>query len=488
MKRKKIFAQLVCCFAATTVFTLSAYAQITEQNCTTKGQVVTFEGFTDNKDGIITYKVCEGTENNGDTFGGNNLYFIGETAANTDGAFNIQFSLYDSGDYVLRMKDNGGDILDKPIKYLSIDDNGKLLIAEINSGDDNRIKKALEEFDFSFDSKKYSDIKTSAVENWIVNRAKDNIPYVDREVFQKDFNTYMSLYYINHSNAAAIASECGKYVELLGLSQNKNVSKFVTGATDTQRRALVKQLFSKPAQNPQMLADAIIDALNAKSSQGGSSGGSGGSSGSGSTGTGLVGIKSPLTDNGNLGNNDNIQETKITFLDLEQTSWAREAVETLAAKGIVSGDGNGHFRPNDEVTREEFVKMIVSAIGIDDENATCSFLDVFENDWFYSYVGAAQKAEIISGISQDIFGVSLKITRQDAAVIIERAAEYMGKTLEVKRNFTDFTDGSMIADYAESSVKHLYESGIINGMDDGSFKPKNTCTRAETAKMICGLL
>mgnify|MGYP005806899535 FL=1 len=114
MKRKKIFAQIICCFAVMTAFTLSAHAQITEQSCTTKGQVVTFEGFTDNKDGIITYTVCEGTGDNGDIFGGKNLYFIGETAADTDGNFNIQFSLEDSGDYVLRMKDSAGDILDKP--------------------------------------------------------------------------------------------------------------------------------------------------------------------------------------------------------------------------------------------------------------------------------------------------------------------------------------------------------------------------------------
>lgn len=493
MKRKKIFAQIICCFAVMTAFTLSAHAQITEQSCTTKGQVVTFEGFTDNKDGIITYTVCEGTGDNGDIFGGKNLYFIGETAADTDGNFNIQFSLEDSGDYVLRMKDSAGDILDKPIKYLSIDDNGKILIEEINSGDDNRIKKAVEDFDFSFDGKKYSDIKTNAMENWIVNCTKNNIPYADREVFEKNFNEYMSLYYINNSNAAAIASECGKYAELLGLSQNTNVSKFANSATDAQKRALVKQLSSKPAQNAQMLVKAITDALNTNSNQGGGSSGggsgsSGGSNSSGSKGTGFVGVQSPLTGNGNSGNNDNSQEVQKGFSDLEQASWAREAVETLAERGIVSGDGDGRFRPNDEVTREEFVKMIAEAIGIADENAMCSFLDVFENDWFYSYVGAAQKAEIIRGISEDMFGVHLKITRQDAAVIIERAAEYMNKTLETKRDFTDFTDGSMIADYAADSVKHLYESGIINGMDDGSFKPKNTCTRAEAAKMIYGLL
>lgn len=493
MKSKKIFCQIACCFAVILVFMVPAYAKVTEQSCMIKGQVVTFEGSTDYKDGIITYTVCEGTGNNGDTFGGKNLYFIGETTADTEGSFNIQFSLENSGNYVLRIKNSAGDILDTPIKYLSIDDNGEILITEINSGDDNRIKKAIDDFDFSFNGKKYSAIKTAAIENWLLGCVKKNLLYSDRIEFQKDFNMFMSLYYINNSNAAAIASECGKYSELLGLSLNTSVSKFANSATDEQKRALVKQLSLKPAQNSQMLVDAIADALNTKSNQGGGSSGggsgnSGGSNNSGSKGTGFVGVQSPQISNGNSEQTGESQETQKGFSDLDQASWAKEAVEALASRGIVSGDGDGHFRPNDEVTREEFVKMIVSAIGITDENATCSFLDVFENDWFYSYVGAAQKTEIISGISRDMFGVHLKITRQDAAVIIDRSAEYMGKTLELKREFSEFTDESMIAEYAADSVKHLYESGVINGMDDGSFKPRNTCTRAEAAKMIYGLL
>ena len=203
---------------------------------------------------------------------------------------------------------------------------------------------------------------------------------------------------------------------------------------------------------------------------------------------GTVGVQAPLQKPEDSSGNGSTQTTPSGFSDMDKAEWAREAVEALTAKGVISGDGNGLFRPNDEVTREEFVKMIVEAAGISSEATRCSFLDVFENDWFYPYVGAAQKAGIVSGMSSGIFGVKLKISRQDAAVIIDRTAEYMSKTLEEKRDFTDFSDSSMIADYAMDAVKKLYRSEIINGMGDGSFKPNNTCTRAEAAKMIYGLL
>ena len=122
------------------------------------------------------------------------------------------------------------------------------------------------------------------------------------------------------------------------------------------------------------------------------------------------------------------------------------------------------------------------------EGATCAFVDVFKNDWFYSYVGAARQTGIVSGFSDSIFGVGLKISRQDAAVMINRAADYVGKNLVSAKEYTSFSDEGQIAEYAADAVKKLYQCGVISGMEDGSFRPQGTCTRAEAAKMIYGLL
>lgn len=176
MKNKKIILQLICCAAAVTAFTVPVHAQITEKSCATKGQVVVFEGAADSAESLITYQVSEG---NGGVFGGKELYYIGEKTTDENGGFKIEFSLEESGDYVLRMKDSAGDILDKPIKYLDEEDNGKILMEEINSSDDARIKKAIAAFDFSFDGKKYEELKTAAVENWLTECAKKKLPYAD---------------------------------------------------------------------------------------------------------------------------------------------------------------------------------------------------------------------------------------------------------------------------------------------------------------------
>lgn len=71
--------------------------------------MVVFEGAADSAESLITYQVSEG---NGGVFGGKELYYIGEKTTDENGGFKIEFSLEESGDYVLRMKDSAGDILE----------------------------------------------------------------------------------------------------------------------------------------------------------------------------------------------------------------------------------------------------------------------------------------------------------------------------------------------------------------------------------------
>ncbi len=479
MKYKNILRRTAFLLMVTTMLSVPAYAQITEQDCTRRGTAVVFEGVTDEKGSIVTYTV-RGSEND------KTLYFIGEAAADADGKFSVSFSLEKSGNYVLKMKDTAGDTLDKPIEYLNEADNGALLTAEVNSGEENRMKAALTELDFQILDKTWSEVKNESMETWVINCVKKNISYTDHVALQKDCAVFAALYTINNSKTANIASECGKYMELLGLAQNTDVVKFSSGATETQKRALVQTLSKNPAATANALASAITGALKTTGNQQGT--GSGTSSGRGTGSGGVVGVQAPSQNKtDNVGENGE-PSGNGGFYDLGEAEWAREAVETLAAKGIVSGDGNGRFRPNDTVTREEFVKMLMEANGIPSEGATCPFNDVFKNDWFCSYVGAARTAGIVSGISDSIFGVGLKISRQDAAVMISRAAEYVGKNLETKKEYSVFWDEGQIAEYAADAVKKLYESGVVNGMEDGSFRPQGTCTRAEAAKMIYGLL
>ena len=103
------------------------------------------------------------------------------------------------------------------------------------------------------------------------------------------------------------------------------------------------------------------------------------------------------------------------FKDTTLDDWYYEAVQALAYEGIINGDGNGNFNPAAPVKREEFVKMVVLAFDCEVTSESGYFKDVSANDWYAPYIGAAFKASITEGISDDLFGVGSPITRQDVS-------------------------------------------------------------------------
>lgn len=176
---------------------------------------------------------------------------------------------------------------------------------------------------------------------------------------------------------------------------------------------------------------------------------------------------------------DTAKPEKKTFPDIGSVSWAKEAIEELATSGSISGDENGNFNPDNKITREEFLKIVVMAFEKYDSKATTDFVDVEKDKWYYPYVASGVKAGIVAGVSQECFGIHTNITRQDAAVILRRLYDKNTQGTEVS-----FADYDMISDYAKEAVRDLAAIGAISGMGDGKFCPKNDITRAEAAVLI----
>ena len=130
--------------------------------------------------------------------------------------------------------------------------------------------------------------------------------------------------------------------------------------------------------------------------------------------------------------------------------------------------------------------MVVTALGLNTIDARAAFGDVSDKDWFAPYIKAAVDNGIVSGQSDDKFGVGENITRQDMAVILANALKYLDKTTEGTGN--SFKDASDVSDYAVNAVDTLSAAGIINGYEDGTFQPLNSANRAEAAKVIYGFL
>lgn len=222
-----------------------------------------------------------------------------------------------------------------------------------------------------------------------------------------------------------------------------------------------------------------IDLNGGSGGSGGSSGGSGGSSGN----RGLSGNYSPINST-ITGKDENNYYAIANFSDLTDAEWARQHIEKLSVLGVIEGMGDGTFMPHQNVTREAFVKMIVTAFDIYDENYSVSFYDVPSDAWYYSYVASAVKCGIINGIEEHNFGAGQPITRQDMAVIAYRASKTAGKHFDEIEEPLIFTDRENISDYAKKGVNVLSNSKIINGMGDGTFAPQGFATRAQAAVVI----
>lgn len=176
------------------------------------------------------------------------------------------------------------------------------------------------------------------------------------------------------------------------------------------------------------------------------------------------------------------------FIDLSEVPWAEEAITFLSRKNIVNGKSEGVFAPNDNITREEFVKMIISTLGLADSVnvSTMKFADIAKDSWYHKYISIAYSNNIINGISNDEFGTGCNITRQDMAVIICNALKY--KNFETDNDFDiSFNDKDSISDYALNSVAYLCERGVINGFEDNTFRANGFATRAQAAKVLYGL-
>lgn len=175
---------------------------------------------------------------------------------------------------------------------------------------------------------------------------------------------------------------------------------------------------------------------------------------------------------------------KPSFTDMAG-HWAKSAVETLVNKGVINGKEEGKFCPEDYVTREEFVKMIVTAFELEAENNS-TFSDVPADKWSYTYIGIASKLNIVVG-NNGMFMPTSNITRQDMAVVIYRTLQLLGYDATRGNVDVPFTDYDKISDYAKNSVTMLYYSNLISG-DGENFNPHSNATRAEAAQMIYNVL
>lgn len=176
---------------------------------------------------------------------------------------------------------------------------------------------------------------------------------------------------------------------------------------------------------------------------------------------------------------------RVVFEDLNDFSWAREAIEYLAAEEIIKGKGENLFDPGGTVTRAEFVVLLMRAFNLN-MTPVGGFKDVKPGDWHYREVMTAKNLGIISGGGDNRFNPDAPITREDMAVVAAKTMHTVDRPLAACSNsvLERFWDRNFISPHAISSMASLYEEGIIAGKPGNAIAPQDNFTRAEAAVLI----
>ncbi|MBQ7794854.1 MAG: S-layer homology domain-containing protein [Clostridia bacterium] len=222
-----------------------------------------------------------------------------------------------------------------------------------------------------------------------------------------------------------------------------------------------------------------------------SSGGGGGGGGSSGITVGTPAATAPTPTPETENTESTLPAPQYIFSDMENAKWAYEAVECLYNRGVISGVGDGKYAPDKTITRAEFAKMLMSMVNVGEHSGNgIPFGDVLESDWSYKYIASAYENGIVYGLSDNEFGKNEYVTREQAAVFIERLIDKFEENkpdpgLNVFIEFDDMDDAS---DWAKESILYLLQVSMIKGKENKNYKPKDYLTRAEAAALFYSYL
>jgi len=182
-----------------------------------------------------------------------------------------------------------------------------------------------------------------------------------------------------------------------------------------------------------------------------------------------------------------------SFKDVE-THWAREAINDMASRLVVSGVEKNRFEPDRAVTRAEFAALLVRGLGLVRPGVGQDrFNDVIRQNWHYDAVTIASDYGLISGYGNGKFGPNDAITREQAMAMIARAMQVTKLEVNTSQEETStilagYNDAGTAADYARPGIAACVKTGLISGRGQNTLAPKDNITRAEVALIVQKLL
>ncbi len=224
---------------------------------------------------------------------------------------------------------------------------------------------------------------------------------------------------------------------------------------------------------------------------GGNSGGSygGGTSGGGGGIPVVRGEGKPVEENSAPVYQSPDEEMSTGALDLEDARghWAEKEIFELYDKGIIKGKTANTFDPDGQITRAEFMAILVRAMGLDTVTFAGDFADVAAGSWYADILATAKQNGLLQG-SGGYANPDQAITREEMVQIIVRAYEAACGEIKVGGGLLDYADASAISGWAQMAVIKANEISLVKGTGDGCFSPLANTTRAQSAVLIVRLM
>ncbi|MBQ6937414.1 MAG: S-layer homology domain-containing protein, partial [Clostridia bacterium] len=161
--------------------------------------------------------------------------------------------------------------------------------------------------------------------------------------------------------------------------------------------------------------------------------------------------------------------------------WAEKEATALAQKGIIKGK-NGSYALEDNVTRAEFTAMLVRVFELDELTYNGDFADVSGNEWYAGVISAAYNQGLFDGSNGKAYPNN-NITREEAVKLLVCFIEKYNGQIE-STEIVSFKDSAAISEWAEKYVSKAVSGGFIKGMGNNEFMPKGTLTRAQAMVML----
>lgn len=183
-----------------------------------------------------------------------------------------------------------------------------------------------------------------------------------------------------------------------------------------------------------------------------------------------------------------LAEVKVAFNDMKD-HWAKADVELMGAKYVVKGLPGGGFDPGGAVTRAQFAAMLVRAMGLPAARTALGFKDVKGGAWYYGELATAVKAGLIQGFGDGTFRPDAPVTREQVAAMVARALRASGKAAALgeaaaARALLPFADAGRVSSWAAGDLALAIKEGILQGRTATSLAPATGASRAEAAAMI----